>query len=306
MPSDLSPSVSPPLCGGFWRSARPMGPIARETPAERGANGRNGARSVGRIGAALAASAMAFVAAPTARADVPPPAGPETAADAEDAYADAAQRLRSAESSVVRARQQAVAAYRSTPAYTAAATAVDAAFDAYSEKRNALLTTAEQHDPRYAPLKKEAADKDAEIAAAGQNPAISAEQVGVLLGERDVVLKQLAAMEEDVIDRDPDAKRLQQQWIDACGKLRLLQAGQGAAVEASPDVRAALAAAATAQADVERARGALPAPATADPARLAADDFVRRYPRYGLGWNDAWLTYGSSSSSSATPTATGK
>jgi hypothetical protein len=301
MPSDAFTSVSPPLCGGSAGvRCRSVAGCARpnETPAERGANGWRGVSSVCWIGTALVASAMLFTAT-AVRADVPPSNGPQTAADAEDAYADAAQQLRSADAAVVRARQQAVATYRSTPAYTAAAAAVDAAFDAYAEKRNALLTTAEQHDPRYGPLKREAAGKDAEIAAAGQNPAVSAEQFGVLLGEREVVVKQLATLEEDVIDRDPDAKRLRQQWTDACAKLRELQDGQPAAVEATPDVRAALATAATVRATVERSRGALAAPATADAAEPAADEFVRRYPRYGLGWNDAWLTYG-------TPPATGK
>ena len=247
----------------------------------------NGAR------ASLAVAALLFTTA-TAHGDGSSPPAATTPADAEDAYAIASQSLRQADAAVVRARQQAVTAYRSTPAYVAAAAAVDATFEPYADKRNALLTAAEQHDPRYAPLKRGAADADAELARDAQGPtAVPPEQFGVLLNERAGFLKQLTALEEDVIDRDPDAKRLRQQWTDACGKLRGLQDRQGEAVEGTPAVRSAEAAAATARADVARARAVLPAPATTEPAEPMADEFVRRFPRYGIGWNDAWLTFGS-------------
>jgi hypothetical protein len=235
-----------------------------------------------------------FAIIPVARADVPT-SGPQSATDAEDAYADAAQQLRSADAVVVRARQQAVATYRSAPAYAAAASAVDKAFDAFNEKRNALLMAADQHDPRFATWKKGAADVEAEISKAGQGPVngVTPDQFADLLNQRASFLKQLSAAEDDAVNRDPDAKRLRQDWNAACDKLRALQDKQSAAVDQDGGVKSALATAATARSAVDRARAALAAPATADPAEPSADEFVRRYPRFGLGWNDAWLTYGS-------------
>ncbi len=238
-----------------------------------------------------------LAAASFARADVPTSA-PQSAADAEDAYADAAQQLRSADAAVVRARQQAVGAYRSSPPYVAAADAVDKSFDAFAEKRNALLASAEQHDPRYGPWKKQVGDLDAEIARAGQTPTTTPDAYNELLNQRASFVKQLTALEGDAINRDPDARRLQQQWADACGKLRELQDRQPAAVDGADGVKAALATAAAARAAVDHARAALVAPA-ADPAEPGADEFARRYPRYGLGWNDAWLTYGSTTTPAA-------
>ena len=231
--------------------------------------------------------------ATTARADVPPPTTePVSSADAEDEYTNAVQQLQSADAAVVRAREQAVLAYRATPAYAAAAAALDAAFDAYAAKRDALLMSAEQHDPRFAPLKKGAADVEAELARAGQNAsALTPEQFGELLGQRAAFQKQLEALEDDAVDRDATARRLRQQWADASAHLCELQDKQAAAVDGSDQVRAAVVATAAARAGVDRARAAATGVA-ADSADLTADEFVRRYPRHGLSWNDAWLTYG--------------
>ncbi len=221
---------------------------------------------------AVVAAAVLFASAP-APADEPavPDPRPQAATDAEDAYADAAQQLRLADAAVVRARQQAVAACRAVPPYAASAAALDAAFDAYAEKRNGLLTAAEQHDGRFATDRKGAADPDPEVARGFQ--------------------KQLTALEDDAVNRDADAKRLRQAWEAAAGKVAELQDHQPAAVEATPPVRAAVAAAAVARAAADRARSALPGQAAE--VEPSAAELARRYPRYGLDWDDAWLAYGS-------------
>ncbi len=230
-------------------------------------------------------------------------AGPATSAEAEDAYAAAGQRLRAADAAVVRGRQQAVLAYRAAPAYAASAAAVAAAYDAFAQRRNGLLTFAERHDPRYATLKKGAADVDAEIARGGPPPPAgsppappplpvappSADVMADLVNQRAGLLKQLQALEDDAVDRDADAHHLRQQWVDASARLRDLQDRQAAAVEATGTVRSAVATAAAARSAADAARAAVPG---SDPAEPSAGDLARRYPRHGLSWNDAWLTDG--------------
>jgi hypothetical protein len=214
----------------------------------------------------------------------PPPDRPTTAVEAESAYGAAVRQLRLAEGAVVRARQQAVADYRSAPEYVDAAQKLSAAHDAYAERLNGLLVAAEQNDPRYATCKKGAADVDADLAREGQNPAATPEAYADLLDKRSVLLHQLQGLEDDVVARAPDAKQLRQQWTDASTRLTDLQAKQPEKVEAAPAVRAAVAALADARSAVARARAALPAASAVDPdgADPPADDLLRRYSRHAL------------------------
>ncbi len=217
------------------------------------------------------AAVLALAVSATARGGEPATAdpGPPPAVDVETAYADAAQQLRLADAAVVRARQQAVAACRSASPYAGAAAALDAAFDAYAERRNALLTAADQHDGRFATDRKGAADPDPEVARG--------------------FLKQLTALEDDAVNRDADAKRLRQAWEAAAARVADLQDRQPATAEAAPAVRAAVASAAAARAAADRARSALPGPT--DGVEPSAAELARRYPRHGLDGDDAWLAF---------------
>ena len=213
---------------------------------------------------------------------------PPAAADAEGAYVAAVKQLRQAEADVVRARQLAVADYRSAPPYAAAAKALSAAFDAYAERRNGLVMAVEQHDPRYATWKRQAADADAEIDRAGQTPATTPEQFDALLAQRAEFVKQLQASEDDAVNRDADARRLRQQWTEASDRLTELQSKQAAAVESTAAVKGAEAAAIAARTSVDHARAGIPS-ADASDASASPEEFTRRYPRHTLLWADAGL-----------------
>ena len=237
----------------------------------------------GIIGAGLLCAAAAAAAPATRPADVV------------DAYAAAVQRVQAAAEQRVRARQQAVAEFRATPAFAAADHDVAVAFDAYAERRNAIMVSLEGHDPRFATFKRQAADIDAEIARAGQTPATTVEQFDGLLVQRADFGKQLQASEDDAVNRDADAKRLRQAWADACGRLAEVQAKQSAAVAAAAAVRSAEAAMADARLACDKARGAVPATAEGvdrTAGEPTAADLARRYPRQALGWSDVVGTGG--------------
>src|ERR1700733_10020156 len=59
--------------------------------------------------------------------------------DSQDDYYDAVQRLQDADAAVVRARESAMKDEQSTPEYVAAVKAVDQTYQAFNNKKNALL-----------------------------------------------------------------------------------------------------------------------------------------------------------------------
>ena len=242
--------------------------------------------------AALAAGPTTVVAPPPVASAATTASPVVTPADAEQAYAAALRQLAAGQSALVAARQQAVLDYRSTPVHAAVSRDLSAAFDAYAERRNATLLGLETHDPRVGPWRKGVADADAQIARDEQNPAVTPDAFGELLRQRAGFAAQLQAAEDDAVNRDPDLKRLQQRWRDAAAKLADARAAQPAAAEAAPAVRSATAAVAAARAAVDHARSALPAGVQPDEPGLSAEEFVRRYPRHGLGWADVGLSYG--------------
>jgi chromosome segregation ATPase len=223
------------------------------------------------------------------------PNRPRNLVDTQDEYFDAVQQLQDADAAVVRARESAMREAQTTPDYMAAVKAVDMAFLAFTEKKNALVTELEKTNPVYSQMRSQAAAINAKIEAARQNPDTQPKDFEDLYKDRDTFQKQWQQMESDAMDREKITP-LRQQWIDASKKLADMQEKQRAAVDSVEKVKLALADAEEARSKVEAARvAAAHGPATPEVVnneRAAAGDFLRRYSRSGFAGNDAWWTYG--------------
>ena len=223
------------------------------------------------------------------------PNRPRNLVDTQDEYFDAVQQLQDADAAVVRARETAMREAQTSPDYVAAIKAVDTAFIAFTEKKNALVTELEKTNPVYPQMRSQAAAINAKIESARQNPDTQPKDFEDLYKDRDTFQKQWQQMESDAMDREKITP-LRQQWIDASKKLSDLQEKQRSAVDGVEKVKLALADAEEARSKVEEARVAVqhgPAtPEVINNERAAAGDFLRRYSRTGFAGNDAWWTYG--------------
>lgn len=214
--------------------------------------------------------------------------------DSQDEYYDAVQRLQDADAAVVRARESAIKQQQSTPEYVAAVKAVDSAYQAFNEKRNALLDDLAKKNTVYSQMKSQMGAIDAQIETARQNAATTPEQLDELYKNRETFNRQVQQQESDAITR-AGITPLLQQWQDASKKLADLQAKQKADVEGTDRLKAAIAMADDARGVAAAARAALGGTASADPAsteRSHATDYLCRYSGSSFAGNDGWWTYG--------------
>ncbi len=216
-------------------------------------------------------------------------------ADTQDEYYNAVQLLQDADAAVVRARESAMREAQSQPDYVAAVKAVDAAYQAFITKKNAMVADLEKTNPMYSQMKGQIAAIDAKIQSARQNPDTPARDFDDLYANRETFVKQWHQQENDAMDREKITP-LRQSWIDASKKLSDLQDQQRVVVEGNERLKTAVRNAEEAKAAVEQARTAIQgAAANADAAgneRAGAGDFLRKYSRAGFAGNDAWWTYG--------------
>jgi chromosome segregation ATPase len=209
-----------------------------------------------------------------------------------DEYSDAVQHLHDADADVVRAREQGMKDLQSSPEYAAAVRELDSAYAAFNDRKNALLADLEKKDPRCAPMKKQVAEIDAEIDTARQNPATTTDKFEELYKNRATFVHQWEDELDGAIKRE-NLEPLRQQWQAASDKLAGLRDQQRADVENADKLKSAKAVAIVAHAAVDQARAALDGPPPAEDAQEdQADDYLRRFPRFGFGGNDAWWTYG--------------
>ncbi len=213
-------------------------------------------------------------------------------ADSQDDYFDAVQRLADADAAVLRARESAVKAAQATPEYIAAANAVDQAYQAYTEKKNAMIAQMEKSDPVYMRMKTQAATVDAQIDAARQNPAATVEQLEELYKTRETFQVQWNQLQDDAMKR-AGITPLRDAWIDATKKLQDLQTRQLTDVESNERLKAALSEETAAKAAVVEARNAISGNSpTVDPKQSQAGDLLCKSTRASFAGNDAWWTYG--------------
>jgi hypothetical protein len=224
--------------------------------------------------------------------------------DSADEYSAAVQNLHDAEADVVRAREQGIREMQARPEYLSAAKDLDTAYAAFNDKRNALLGDLEKKDPRCGPMKKRVVDIDAEIDAARQNPATTPEWFDQHYKDRATFVHQWDEEVDSAIKRE-NLEPLRQQWQGASDKLAAMQNQQRLDVENSDKVKNAKAVVAVDRAAADQARATLQGPPpSADAQQDQADDYLRRFPRFGFGGKDAWLTYGWSPLYSAAAKAT--
>jgi hypothetical protein len=220
------------------------------------------------------------------------PGRSRSSVEAADEYSDAVQHLHDVEADVVRAREQAMKDMQSGPEYVSAVKDLDAAYSAFNDRKNALLADLEKRDPRCATMKKQIAEIDSQLEAARQNPGTPAEKFQQLYRDRATFVHQWDDEVESAIKRE-NLEPLRQQWQDASKKLADLRDQQRIDVENTERLKAAKAAALVARAAVDQARAAIDGPPPAEDAQEdQADDYIRRFPRFGFGGNDAWWTYG--------------
>jgi chromosome segregation ATPase len=212
--------------------------------------------------------------------------------DSHDDYYDAVQRLADADAAVLRAREAAMKDAQSSPEYTAAVKAVDQAYQAYAEKKNAMIAQMEKSDPVYIRMKTQSATVESQIDTARQNPATTQQQLEDLYKTRDTFQAQWNQLQEDAIQR-AGITPLRQAWIDASKKLTDLQQKQLADVESNDRLKGALSEETAAKTAVAEARGALSgSPPAADPMQSQAGDLLCKAARSNFAGNDAWWTYG--------------
>jgi chromosome segregation ATPase len=228
--------------------------------------------------------------------------------DSQDDYYDAVQRLADASAAVLRARESAVKQAQSAPDYIAAVKAVDQTYQAYIEKKNAMVAQMERSDPVYMRMKSQAAAVDAQIESARQNPATTQEQFEELYKSRATFQAQWNQLQDDAMQR-AGITPLRQAWIDATRKLTDLQAKLLSDVESNDRLKGVLAEEAAARAAVADARSAISnSPPSTDPRQSLAGDLLCKSSRTSFAGNDAWWTYGWTdlSAGKTTNPATGK
>jgi chromosome segregation ATPase len=214
--------------------------------------------------------------------------------DSQDEYYDAVQRLQDADAAVVRARESAIKQQQTTPEYLADVKGVDQTYQAFTEKKNALLDDLQKKNPIYSQMKSQANTIDAQIESARQNPATTPEQFDELYKNRDTFNRQWQQLENDAMDR-AGLTALKTQWLDASKKLADLQEKQKTDVENSDKMKAALAMAGEAKDGMQQARAAISmaiSPEVTTSEQPRAEDFLCRYSGTGYAGNDAWWTYG--------------
>jgi flagellin-like hook-associated protein FlgL len=215
--------------------------------------------------------------------------------DSQDDYYDAVQRLQDADAAVVRAREAAMKEAQSSPDYVAAVKAVDSAYQAFIQKKNALVDDLEKKNQIYCQMKAQTSTINSQIESARQNPATTPDQFEELYKNRETFVRQWQQLETDAMDR-AGVGPLRQQWLDASKKLADLQAKQRVDVEATDKLKSALAMADDARAAVQQARAALggtnSAIAATGDEQSRPGDFLCRYSGSSFIGNDAWWTYG--------------
>jgi chromosome segregation ATPase len=196
-------------------------------------------------------------------------------------YQAAKQRYDDATAQIVAAREAAGEQYRNSPEYVAAEKAVDDTYRAYSERKRQVTSGAREKDPRYVELAKQVAAVDAKLAEARKNPATPYDQFTDLYNEKATFTKQLKALDDDAISESGanDVKRV---WDAATAQLQQMQSNQRQAVEQSPQVQNALAAAAQAKAQMDEVGVALAGSQAAynhaADLQTQQDEYLRRYP----------------------------
>jgi chromosome segregation ATPase len=223
--------------------------------------------------------------------------------DSQDQYYEAVQHLLDMKAAVVRAREAAMRDAQCDSDYVAAVKAVDVAYQAFIDKKNALVADLEKNNQVYSQMKAQATAIDAKIDSARQNAETTPEEFEALYKSRETFQKQWRQQENDAMDR-AHITPLRQQWIDASKKLDELQDKLRGAVESNDKVKIALANEEEAKAQVQQARAGLKsgtAPGDlASTEQVGAGDFLRKYSRTGFAGNDAWWTYGWSAINSGT------
>ena len=138
------------------------------------------------------------------------------------------QRLQDADASVVRSPQEAaMKQQQSAPDYIAAVKAVDQAYQAFREKKNALVDDLTKTNPIYCQMKAQATAIDSQIESARQNPATTPEQIEEFYKNRETFIKQWRQARRVTPWTVAGITPLKQQWLDASKKLADL-AGQAA------------------------------------------------------------------------------
>ena len=215
--------------------------------------------------------------------------------DSQDDYYDAVQRLQDADAAVVRAREGAIKQEQSSPDYVAAVKAVDQTYQAFNDKKNAVVDDLAKKNPVYSQMKSQAGAIDAQIDAARQNPATTPQQFDELYKNRDTFNRQWQQMENDAMDR-AGLTPLKLAWLDASKALADLQDKQRADVENNERLKSAIATADDARSTVEQARAAISgvavSPQITSAEQAHATDFLCRNSGAGYAGNDAWWTYG--------------
>jgi uncharacterized membrane-anchored protein YhcB (DUF1043 family) len=203
--------------------------------------------------------------------------------------------LQDADAAVVRAREAAVKEQQSTPEYIADVKAVDDAYQAFIDKKNALVADMEKKDPVYNQMKAQVSAVDAQIDAARQNPGTTQERFDELYKNRETFVQQWHQLEKDASDR-AGLTPLWQHWVDASKKLADLQSKLSPQIENNDRLKAAIAMAEDAKNAVQQAKVALGGSAGStkltDAEQTHAGDFLCRYSQTGFAGNDAWWTYG--------------
>ncbi len=220
------------------------------------------------------------------------PGRSRSSVESADEYSDAVQRLHDAEAGVVRAREQAMKDLQSGNDYTNAVKDLESSYSIFSDKKNALLADLEKKDPRCLPVKKQMTEIDAEIEAAKQNPASTTEKLDELYRNRATFAHQWDDLVDSAIKRE-NLEPSRHNWQLNSDKVVAMREQQRVDVEKSDKLKNAKAQAAVARAAVDQTKAALEGPPlAADAQEDQASDYLRRFPRFGFGGNDAWWTYG--------------
>jgi len=231
------------------------------------------------------------------------PDRPRNLIDTQDEYFRAVELMQDDDAAVVRARESAMKDAQSAPDYVAAVKAVDQAYQAFMEKKNATISNLEKTNPNYSLMKSHIAQIDSQIETALQNPATTQDQLEQLYKDRETFLHQCRTAESDAIDRETGLPTLRQAWMDASKKLSDMQEKQRSDVENNDRLKAAIAAAAAAMTAVHHARTAISGASAPDATKTAhpsAADLLYRSSHANFAGNDAWLTYGWTDLSEAT------